>query len=376
MQTGLGTTRRRLSSPRWWLPALILMLSGAVGCGQRPAGTGDGSPDKQVQPLDGAREPDQPRPPDMRPDREQPQLDRGPDQGLPPVCKAARTLKLVNGEVTRNDSILLSDKKSLINLPASGCTGEPTRGAERIYAIKLRVNYLYNLRVTPVSTFNPAVYVLSSCDRPDSGHCIGGSDAVYAGGAESLSVQPAADGTHYIVVDSRYLPAKALSYGAFSVNVKETHWAYFDRCSKAAPITLVQNKLTVAGDTTGARNEYGKNIQCGFPSSSSPFVGPQRYYRLAMKAGKTYKLSLYSSFSTSSKRAVLYLFPFRDCGSANKIDKDCGSNGASGAALGPVASGKTMTLSFKAPASMDHVIAVDGVTTESEGVYRLTVTSN
>jgi hypothetical protein len=135
-----------------------------------------------------------------------------------------------------------------------------------------------------------------------------------------------------------------------------------DRCAGAEPLLFSEGKGTVKGTTFGASNEYGDAVRCGEAAS---LAGPQRYYALSLKAGLTYRLSLRSEFSS-----VLYLFS--DC-SANIINTDCGSAGASGAYSGPIPAGGSGTLVFTAKATGTYDVAVDSVSPNALGVFELSV---
>jgi hypothetical protein len=134
-----------------------------------------------------------------------------------------------------------------------------------------------------------------------------------------------------------------------------------DRCAGAAPLALVGGKAQVKGSTVAAANEFGSAIRCGEPS---PLVGPQRYHRLAMSQGMTYRIELKPEFA-----ATLYVAA--SC-AQNAINTDCGSGGATGALL-RVAAGASGVVFFAPPASGDHRIAVDSAAASDAGGYLLGV---
>jgi hypothetical protein len=133
-----------------------------------------------------------------------------------------------------------------------------------------------------------------------------------------------------------------------------------DRCEGGQQLAFVGGSATVSGDTGPAVNEFGQAIRCGGPV---PYVGPQHYYRVQLKEGYSYRFRVQATFE-----AVTFLVPA--C-SANAINADCGSNGASGDAVGPVPTGAVATLVFTATSSGDHVFAIDSLSLDQKGSYLL-----
>jgi len=134
-----------------------------------------------------------------------------------------------------------------------------------------------------------------------------------------------------------------------------------DRCLGAAPLPLVDGKAAVQGTTEGASNEYAGGVRCG---EASGLVGPQRYYRVALVAGTTYRVELTPSFA-----AALYLGSA--CGQAT-LDTDCGSGGATGG-LARVAAGASGALFFTPGVAGEYVLAVDSAAPAEKGTFALTV---
>ena len=138
-----------------------------------------------------------------------------------------------------------------------------------------------------------------------------------------------------------------------------------ERCAGATALTFstAGKAVTVKASTTAASNEYGNSIRCG---ESTPFAGPQRYYKVPMTGGKTYRLVLTPQFA-----AVFYLFS--DC-SQNIINTDCTSGGATGLFSGAAAAGGSTTASFTAPATGSYRLAVDSAQSGHAGAFELTIT--
>ncbi len=136
-----------------------------------------------------------------------------------------------------------------------------------------------------------------------------------------------------------------------------------DRCAGALTLTLTAGKATVSGTTAKASNEYGNAIRCG---EQSALAGPQRYYKVPMTKGRTYRVELTPQFA-----AMFYLFT--DC-SKNIINTDCTSGGATGFYSGAAAAGATTSATFTAPATGSFRLAVDSAGATASGAFSLTVT--
>lgn len=135
-----------------------------------------------------------------------------------------------------------------------------------------------------------------------------------------------------------------------------------DQCTGAIAVTLTAGKALVNGTTSGAVNEFGDKVRCGETAALS---GPQRYYKLPMTAGSTYRLQLKPQFD-----AALYLFG--EC-SQTLINVDCASDGATGLFSGTVTQGSTETFFFEPPATGTYFIAVDSANASAAGAFELQV---
>lgn len=134
-----------------------------------------------------------------------------------------------------------------------------------------------------------------------------------------------------------------------------------DRCWGAAPIALVDGKASLTGSTEGASNEYGSGIRCG---ETSALVGPQRYFRLQLVQGMSYRVELKPTFA-----AALYLIS--SCGQST-INVDCGSGGATGA-LSLVPAGEVRSIHFAPPATGEYRLVVDSAAESARGSFQLGV---
>ncbi len=92
-------------------------------------------------------------------------------------------------------------------------------------------------------------------------------------------------------------------------------------CVDAAPLVLQGGKVSVKGTTAHVTNEYQDKVRCGLTDGA--LNGPQRYYKLVLRAGQTYLVSVEAEY----RFAYFYVAP--GCGAA-VIDAACRSGGASG----------------------------------------------
>ncbi len=133
-------------------------------------------------------------------------------------------------------------------------------------------------------------------------------------------------------------------------------------------MSLGAGKVTLNGDTSGAADEFAGTVNCGY-STVTFFKGPQHYYKVALAAGDTIKLSYAPSFYS-----YLYVFPETACGSATAINAACAS-GSSAGLYEYVSSSTPESVYFTAPAAGTYVVAVDstGTTSSYYGTYQLDI---
>jgi hypothetical protein len=135
-----------------------------------------------------------------------------------------------------------------------------------------------------------------------------------------------------------------------------------DRCGGGPLLEPRDAPVVLSGTTAEATNQYGTGIRCG---GSDPFSGPQRYFRVAMNANTTYRLTVQPQFE-----AMVYLF---SACATNVINADCGSGGATGALVGPMAPGSRGSLLFFPSSSGVYILALDSRDAASAGAFELTV---
>jgi hypothetical protein len=164
-------------------------------------------------------------------------------------------------------------------------------------------------------------------------------------------------GRHDARLEWRFPDSGRLDFGATDIVPPGS-----DRCAGAAALTFVGNKISVKGTTAGAGNEYGTGVRCG---ETTPLVGPQRYYKLSLAEGNAYRILFKPDFA-----AVLYLAS--DC-SANVINVDCGSGGATGEHSGPVQPGAEAVLYFSPRATGGYILGVDSAAANASGGFSLEI---
>ncbi len=135
-------------------------------------------------------------------------------------------------------------------------------------------------------------------------------------------------------------------------------------CAGAQKVAWVGGKISVKGSTKGAANEYGTGINCG--NYSTVFPANQRYYKVSLTAGKSYRFS----FKPKYYYARMYLF--QGCG-ISAINAGCGSGGKTGDVSASVNSGYTGTILFAPSTSGDWIVAVDGTNPKYSGDFTVEV---
>ena len=267
------------------------------------------------------------------------------------VCNKPLPLTLSGGKVTTSgDTIKATNTVKFSS--SSGCTATTGAGPEVFYSVNLTAGTSYKLELTPSSSYNPAVYVFTSCASP-LGSCLGGANGASNGSAEKLFFTAKTSGPHIIAVDGAY--SSSSGSGTFSLSLSEFKVPANTICSKAQALKLVSGKATVSGDTAGAIDEYN-TVKCG----GSALKGPQLYYSVQMKANQAYKLELNPTFYS-----YLYVFPAGACSSAASIDAACGSKGKTGDKYGTIYSGSPKSIMFTPSTAGPHVIAVDSTSSTS-----------
>ena len=133
-----------------------------------------------------------------------------------------------------------------------------------------------------------------------------------------------------------------------------------ERCVKAKLLKLAGGSATASGSTTGASNEFGMSVTCG---NSFALDGPQVYYKVQLKEGTSYEISL-----TPAYAARFYLFG--DTCTPALISEQCKKSGLSGPLVDPTT---TKKVTIKATRTGIHTIAVDSRSNPWYGSFALTI---
>ncbi len=102
------------------------------------------------------------------------------------------------------------------DLTSSGCTTYSTAGPDAVYAVTLAPGQTLDATVTPDSSFDVALYVLTDCSMLTS--CVDGADFGLSGDPESVSYTATGAETVYLVVDA----FTATESGAYSLDIALT----------------------------------------------------------------------------------------------------------------------------------------------------------
>ena len=203
------------------------------------------------------------------------------------TCATATTLTLSNYKASVKGNNLLAT--NTINLPTTGCTKYDTEGADVFYKLALTAGKTYRFKVTPdssFSSFNPALYLLSSCS---STACLKGADTSSYTSAETFTYTPTTTGDHTIVVDTREASTSSYATGKFTLDVQEVVVPANDTCAKASALTFTSGKATGTGDTTDATATLDLTSS---GCTSKDTEGQDLFYSVTLKANQAYKVTV------------------------------------------------------------------------------------
>ena len=137
-----------------------------------------------------------------------------------------------------------------------------------------------------------------------------------------------------------------------------------EACSMAKVLTLTGGKVSETGDTSKANNEFGSSVTCG---GTSPYVGPQLYYRLKLTAGTFYSVKVTPGPLFDP---TLYALP---------TSSGCTSGGVSLGCTGQVSdvtgtgSSGVETLTLKPTITEEWFLVVDAYSINEKGPFTLEV---
>ncbi len=203
------------------------------------------------------------------------------------VCSGAAAMSWSGAKAAINADTAAATNK--VQLKSIYCDATETRGGDLFYAVDLAAGKGYKIEVTPSSSFDPAIYIFTDCDKVSSS-CLGGADAGFSGAAERLGFIASTTGTHIIGVDSYSSSNFGAGGGALTLKVTEVAGVVcHSSCSAPRTLSWSGGTATITDDTTAAINQYSL-LSCG--NKSGPWPGPQLYYKVPLTAGKTYRARL------------------------------------------------------------------------------------
>lgn len=205
-------------------------------------------------------------------------------------------------------------------------------------------------RIRPRAAVVPFVLVLASCGGELAGEERAIATQSYPPVAATPPVRGSAEGT-------------ALSSGA----------GPSDRCSSPERLVLTNGVASVRGETVTARDEFPA-LDCESRGTADTLVGPQRYYAMSVRAGRTYRFALRPTF-----HAVLFGFDADVTCNEGALRDACRSRGEHGFASGlinpgtgsPGATVFAVPPPYAATRDGDLVVVVDS--DGASGSYELTV---
>lgn len=182
------------------------------------------------------------------------------------------------------------------------------------------------------------------------------SDTGGSNGAARL-FRPAADGDYTIAVDS----GSETAFGAFQLSIEEVTPPANATCDSAEAVALTAGAATIKATTFAGLDEYGAQVSCG---GATPLDGPQVYYRPAFETGKTYELTVSSSFTGR-------IYGFGSNCDATQIEVDCSSHGATG--FSATTSSQAKKVYFTASGSGPWTVALDSSSESQSGEFELSI---
>jgi hypothetical protein len=275
------------------------------------------------------------------------------------ICASAQKLTLVGGQVTVAGSTTgsLNDLGALV-----GCgAGEALLAPQVYYQAALEAKaYRLMLQASFPAVLSVGTACLTLPVDCVSGGVTGDALVVPAGTFGALLFKPAAAGTFIISVDGTSLAAS----GNFNLQVSEYVKPTNGSCGQPKTVALAKNPTEELGDTGPLANDL-QGVDCGDPKG--PWPGPQAYYRLSLKAGTQYTLTLKPEASFDP---ALYAFPAATGCTTAEVNAAC-----TGLASDTPGAGAQESLTIKPAADTDYVVVVDSWSASEVGTFALEVSS-
>lgn len=290
------------------------------------------------------------------------------------TCANAQQIVFFNGKATvRGDTwaSMTPDEFPKVNCyTTSTSTTYDMDGPQAYFKFDAQAGQSYKITLKGEASYLQYFYVFGStcteaainadCRSGGVSGEFGGTSTVSSGGSRTIAFTPATAGTYTIAVDGN----SDYGAGSFILEVEEFTAPTNGTCTTPTPITLTAGKATINGTTLGTVNEYGTAISC-----YTTVDGPQAYYELDAQAGKSYILSLATTFSST----YWYVIQAASCGDTAAINADCNSAGVSGVEAGFASTSSTDTQAFRPAVPGKYLIVVDSTDTAYTGDFQLDV---
>ena len=239
-------------------------------------------------------------------------------------------------------------------------------GAQHYFKVALTGGKAYRFTFAPKYSY-ARMYLFQACGITAINAACGSggktgatTDSISSGQSGYILFKPSASGTWYVAVDATNPNAK----GGYSLTIDEYTVAANDTCAKAQALTFVDGEASVTGNTAGAQNEFGANINCGYKNYNFPAA--QLYYKFTAKKGYKYAVTVKPTFY-----AAVYAFRSNACSAAG-INSDCASAGNFGFNHHWVSTnGQTFWLT--PGAAGDYTVAVDSRYAQYAGTFSIKV---
>jgi hypothetical protein len=243
-----------------------------------------------------------------------------------------------SGTFTGNTLTAIDDYRD-----SNACTGFRSTGPDMVYRIPLQAGDRLQATLTPATTWDASLYLLTSCANVAQS-CVAGEDN---GNPERIDYTPAAGGDFFLIVDG--FSGAGGDY-SLSVTISPAPIAN-DTCAGAIDVGFGGN---FSGNTTNAANDYtpiasGTGGCTGYTANSNDVA-----FSVALAAGERLQASLDATWDSS-----IYLV------------ENCAN--ASGTCADGDDSGNPETIDFTAPSARTYFLIVDGYGT-ARGSFDLSVT--
>jgi hypothetical protein len=286
------------------------------------------------------------------------------------TCSAAKLLTMTSGTLT-----VLGSTRGVANefgrTIRCGSSGTDYDGAQVYYRLAMTAGHIYRIDLIPNFRANMYIFRTTCTATAINADCGSGgkTGAVYSslispGSSGRIDFKPATSGTYTIAVDS-YVATEA---GDFKLKIEDFVAPTNTTCATAKAVSFSGGRITINGTNSGAPNEFGSSILCGY-SASYAQDGNQVYYKMTLTTGRVYKFSLTPTYIGS-----MYLFG-TTC-TATAINNDCGSGGTTGAVNYLIQRNTTGTMVFKPSATRTYTLAVDSIyytPSYGEGKFKLEI---